>query len=90
MAGAGTAQGGGWPCSHNSISYAGLGLPRSRLLMAPEPTNAVISCTTAGVLKGCVTRLVAPVAQRAVVTPDVGAPGRQGSAPTPLEMRRSD
>ena len=68
--------------THNSMSCAGLELPRSPLLMAPEPTNAGVSSATAGVLKGCVTGLVAPVAQRAVVTPDSRCPA-SGSARHP-------
>ena len=44
-------------------------------IAAPEPAAAVVYCKTAGVPQGCVARVAAPAARRAVVTPGVGAAG---------------
>ncbi len=49
-----------------------------------EPAAAVVYCKTVGVPKGCVARVGAPVARRAVVTPGVGAAGVGVRAGTPM------
>ncbi|KPF71379.1 hypothetical protein IP69_06750 [Bosea sp. AAP35] len=62
-----------------------LGLLASTLSIAPiEPASAVVYCKTVGVPKGCVARVGAPVARRAVVTPGVGAAGVGVRAGTPM------
>lgn len=40
-----------------------------------QPAEAVVYCKTVGIPKGCVARVGAPVARRAVVTPGLGAAG---------------
>lgn len=49
-----------------------------------EPAAAVVYCKSVGVPKGCVARVGAPVARRAVVTPGVGAAGVGVRPGTPL------
>jgi hypothetical protein len=59
--------------------------------LGASPAQAVVYCKTVGVPKGCVVRPdavvvapVAPVAEAAVVTPGVGAPGVGVHAGTPM------
>lgn len=53
--------------------------------LAPiEPAEAVVYCRTVGVPRGCVARVGAPVARRAVVTPGVGAAGVGVRPGTPM------
>lgn len=40
-----------------------------------QPAEAVVYCKTVGIPKGCVARVGAPVARRAVATPGLGAAG---------------
>jgi hypothetical protein len=55
------------------------------MVMAPiQPAEAVVYCRTVGVPRGCVARVGAPVARRAVVTPGVGAAGVGVRAGTPM------
>lgn len=54
------------------------------MLAVPEPAAAVVYCKTVGVPKGCVARVGAPVARRAVVTPGVGAAGVGVRPGTPM------
>ena len=62
-----------------------LALLAGTLSTAPiETAEAVVYCKTVGVPRGCVARVGAPVARRAVVTPGVGAAGVGVRAGTPL------
>lgn len=62
-----------------------LALLAGTLSIAPiEPAEAVVYCKTVGVPKGCVARVGAPVARRAVVTPGVGAAGVGVRPGTPM------
>jgi hypothetical protein len=68
-----------------SLSYAGLALAAfTAVSMSAGPANAVVYCKTVGVPKGCVSRPVAPVARRAVVTPGIGAAGVGVRPGTPM------
>jgi hypothetical protein len=62
-----------------------LALVAGMLSITPiAPAEAVVYCKTVGVPKGCVARVGAPVARRAVVTPGVGAAGVGVRAGTPM------